>query len=296
MIIAAEAMAQVAREVLSMPNRNKKAEDKTFRGFFGAPISIITDIWNKLALEQNLEDAAKPKHLLWSLVFLKVYSTEEVHCRIVGWPDPKTYRKWSCWYFLEQISGLQAQTIKLSNRFRLYDGTTSCLMSVDGTDCPVFEPWPFDPKWYSQKFNGPGIKYEVAVCIKSGDIVWINGPFECSKNDGTIFCEGLALLLAEDEGVECDSGYMGHKAMKNNNVNNSRLQRREKNVVRARHETVNARLKVFNILNVPFRHSNPRDAMMQKHGVCFKAIAVITQLKFEAGEKSFDVKYTTNYF
>jgi hypothetical protein len=151
MVITEEAMAKVAREILAMPNRNDKAEDKTFRGFFfGAPITIILDIWNRLEL--TLENPAKPKHLLWSLVFVKVYSIEEVHCRIVGWPDPKTYQKWS-WYFLEKIADLQKEVIKLENTFRQNDRTTDCLMSVDGTDCPVFEPWPWDPKWYSKKFK-----------------------------------------------------------------------------------------------------------------------------------------------
>jgi hypothetical protein len=242
-----------------------------------------------------LEAAAEPKHLLWSLVFIKVYSTEEVHCSIVGWPDPKTFRKWS-WYFLEKTACLAPEIINLENRFRKYDGTTTCLVSIDCTDCPVFEPWPWDPKWYSQKFNGPGLKYEVGVCIRTADIVWINGPFVCSTNDSTVFKEGLANLLAEDEGVECDAGYKGHYSLKSKDVSSSRLQRREKNKTRARHENINARLKLFQVLNVPFRHSNPREAMMEKHGLCFKAIAVITQLKAERGEKPFDVTYTTAYF
>jgi hypothetical protein len=91
-------------------------------------------------------------------------------------------------------------------------------MSIDGTDCPVFEPWPWDPKWYIYKFNGSGVKYGVGVCIRTGGIVWINGPFVCSTNDSTVFKEGLAHLLAEDEGVECDTGYKGHNALKNNDV------------------------------------------------------------------------------
>jgi hypothetical protein len=115
-------------------------------------------------------------------------------------------------------------------------------------------------------------------------------------NDSTLFKSNLANCLADDEGVECDAGYTGHKALKSNNVYNSREQRREKNIVRARHEVVNARLKLFNVLNVPFRHSNPRNEMMNMHGLCFKAIAIITQLKFEKGEAPFQVKYTTSYF
>jgi hypothetical protein len=86
-------MAKVAREVLRIPPRNSKAEDSTFRRFFGAPVGVITDIRNRI--EANLDPHAQPKHLLLSLVFIKVYSTEEAHCCIVvGWPDPKTHQKW----------------------------------------------------------------------------------------------------------------------------------------------------------------------------------------------------------
>lgn len=51
--------------------------------------------------------------------------------------------------------------------------------SVDRTDCPIFEPTPFDPKWVSHKFKGPGVRYEVGIAIGTGEIVWAFGPFPC---------------------------------------------------------------------------------------------------------------------
>jgi hypothetical protein len=151
--------------------------------------------------------------------------------------------------------------------------------------------------WYSQKFNGPGIKYEVLVCIKTGFIVWINGPFPASFNDSTIFIrEGLAAALADDEGVECDGGYKGHPKLKSKSVNKSRLERQQKSAVRSRHEIVNSRLKIYNVLNIPFHHLKPRDQFLMKHGWCFHAIAVVTQLKFEANETIYDVDYNVEYF
>jgi hypothetical protein len=135
------------------------------------------------------------------------------------------------------------------------------------------------------------------VCIKTGSIVWINGPFVASTGDATIFKNTLSGLLADDEGVEVDKGYGGDNKLKSPQVNSSQQQRKEKAGVRARHENVNSRLKIYNVLNIPFRHLNPRNAMMEKHGMCFNAIAVITQLKFESGEKLYDVKYdSVNYF
>jgi hypothetical protein len=92
MRLLSEKMAQVAKEMLSLPHRNDAAQDKIFRSMFGAPIGVITEIWNRL--EEGLDPYAQEKHLLWGLVFIKIYSTEA-----------KTYRKWS-WYFVGKVASL----------------------------------------------------------------------------------------------------------------------------------------------------------------------------------------------
>ena len=40
-----------------------------------------------------------------------------------------------------------------------------CLITLDGTDVSINEPSPFNNKWYSHKLNGPGLRYEVGICI-----------------------------------------------------------------------------------------------------------------------------------
>lgn len=61
-------------------------------------------------------------------------------------------------------------------------------ISVDGTDFKICEPMPFDTKWYSYKFNGAGLRYEVNICIDTGLIVWLHGPFKYGQfNDLRIF-------------------------------------------------------------------------------------------------------------
>ena len=73
-------------------------------------------------------------------------------------------------------------------------------MTVDGTDFRINEPTPFWPGWKSFKFNGPGVRYEVAECIRSGDLVWINGPFPCGQwPDLKIFREALIYELRDGE-------------------------------------------------------------------------------------------------
>ena len=302
-MIDQESLEEIARETICWPtNRKWESTDKKnrFVACFGAPSDVVADIWNRI--EPMLEDDdAHPKHLLWAFVFLKVYSTEEIHCSIVGWPSTRTFRKWS-WYFVEKIADLKDDVIRLENRFA--DGPIpnpnliirNCYLTVDCTDCPVFEPLPFHPEMYSHKFNGPGIKYEVAICIRTGHIVWINGPFAASTSDPTIFENGLSNELEENEVVEADGVYRGpDKAMLPQQGIDS-AERKQKSVARGRHEVVNGRLKQFNVLTTHFRHMKPnRNAMFERHGFCFTAIAVITRLKFEHGGQTFDVAYDVTY-
>ena len=165
---------------------------------------------------------------------------------------------------------------------------TNCFTSVDGTDCPVFEPWPFDKKMHSHELNGPGVKHETAVCIKTSLIVWINGPFVGGKHDSVIFREGLSNQLFDDEAVECDAGHGNDGKLRTPEMGESRVDRKMKANVWAQHEAVNERLKQFNVLTTHFRHMKPnREGMMKRHKMCFTAVAVITQLKFMHGMKTF---------
>jgi DDE superfamily endonuclease len=169
-----------------------------------------------------------------------------------------------------------------------------CLISVDGTDCPVKEPRPFDPKIFSEKLNGPGLKYEIGVSIQTCDIVWINGPFKAGRPDKTIFLEdGLKAALCEDECVEVDRGYRGDGALMNPDVSQSRKDRIQKGNVRARHEIVNGRLKSFRILSDVFRTTG--EDLFNKHGLAFRAVAVIVQLGFELHGHLYDVTYNASY-
>ena len=273
MIIDAEGIEIWAQQVLRWPdNRRWKQSDRNgrFRAVFGAGSAVVADVWNRIEADGDIAEGAEPKHLLWALVLLKVYQSDEVHCALVGWPSAPTFRKWA-WYFVERIAILIDGIIILANRFDGLDSEiyTHCFISVDGTDCPVNEPWPFLEDMYSKKFNGPGLKYEVAVCIKTGHIVWINGPFIASTNDGSIFrFHGLGDAITQEEGVEVDSGYLGDNRFMQPHVGLTSKDRKQKGVVRGRHEGVNGRLKVFSVLRTHFRHfgtgPNSRTEMMAR--------------------------------
>ena len=296
-----DSIEEVAKQAICWPASRKwdtTEKDARIKSLFGAPSEVIADLWNRVRPSVD-EPGAEPKHMLWALSFMKVYSTEDVHCAIFGWPSVRTFRKWS-WYFVKKIAALKEDIILLENRFTNGPDPnshgTKCYLTVDCTDCPVFEPYPFNTEMFSHKMNGPGLKYEVAVCIKTGHIVWISGPFVASKADPTIFRNGLSNIIADDEVVEVDGVYKGCLKGKLPDQGIDSDERKQKSVARGRHEVVNGRLKQFGVLTIHFRHQKPNKvAMMDKHKCCFNAIAVITQLKFEHGGRTFDVSYNVKY-
>jgi len=189
-------------------------------------------------------------------------------------------------FFLVLSSFSCCEKIRWSNRLRKDRGRT-CKVTVDGTDCPIQEPYPFDKKWYSHKFKGPGMRYEVAVAIQTGDIVWVYGPFKAGAwNDLKIFRHALRQRLAPGEMVEADKGYRGERTVRTPRDFVSWTDKRAKDKARARHETVNNRLKQWKAIGKEaFRHDRT------KHGPVFNAIAVVTQLAFENGDPPWQIRY-----
>jgi hypothetical protein len=291
---AIDAIEQTAKEVLRWPDNrkwNSVDKDERFRALFGAPCIVIAEIWHRLI--PMVEEKTDRKHLLWGLLFLKVYSTEEVHCAIVGHPTKKEFRQKS-WHIVEMIAGLKESVIILDNRFinspTLRGRLKASLLTLDCTDCMINEPYPFLPMWVSQKFKGPGVKYEVAIAIYSNNICWCNGPFPASTNESRIFQERLGNELLVDEPIEVDSGPGGDERLMKPDAGSGFKQRKAKSVYRGRQETIFSRLKQFKVLDSHFRHTDSdKEVMLYKHQSCFDAVAVVTQMKLMfGGDKLFN--------
>ena len=95
--------------------------------------------------------------------------------------------------------------------------------------------------------------------------------------------------LEEGERVIADDGYIGEapghvlcpKAIRA--VKITEEQREWEQRVRNRQETVNKRFKHFNCFNKRFRHS------VVDHGLCFRAIVVLTQISLHNGDGLFEL-------
>lgn len=270
----------LGNEIMGRQNRvAAKTMNTRFRASFGTSPTVCANLWSKLISHELMPEKGKPIHLLWALMFLKLYCSEPVLAAIAGVHE-QTFRKWA-WSFVDAISDLQYFVIMWENRL-IGDIGNECLVSVDGTDFKMYEWGDFWSGWYSHKFKAPGLRYEVGVCIRTGHIVWIHGPFPCGKwSDLKIFRQGLKNMLQQGEKVQADGGYRGESnhIVTPTGVNDMGQK------VRARHETVNRRFKQFNILQRVFRHE------LVKHQAVFLACAVITQLALESGEPLYGVNY-----
>lgn len=150
------------------------------------------------------------------------------------------------------------------------------MVTIDGTDMKC--QMRFNKKFNSHKFKKGGLRYEVGVCILTGDIVWIHGPFRAGLPDIQISRSAILKgALVEGEMCEADNGYVGEDwYIKTPLGFHTRTGREGEMKKRAgqRHETVNSRLKIFKVLGSEYHHD------LTFHSSCFRAVAVITQLNF----------------
>ena len=176
---------------------------------------------------------------------------------------------------------------------RVGDTGNRCLLSVDGVHINIpkqhqIEKWL--KRFFSHKTKDAALAYEVALCIKTGSICWLNGPFPAGEySDITMFRAGLMTELDENETCEADDGYI-HEHPKYikcprglfNDPDREAMQQR----VRSRQESVNRRFKQFKILGgIRFRHD------LSSHGHVFRAVAVLIQVAIDNWERLWDVDY-----
>lgn len=290
----------------------EKVNHRRFKAWYGIDWKVMSVVWyllRSIRWMKKLKRKPNPIHLLWALSFLKGYQKEEEHAADVG-KQEKTFRKWA-WFYAEGIAKLVSRVvsflnyyyysynfsylfiiifrkIKLQNRFK-GDAGELCLLTIDGTDFRIQEPWPYvkekNRKWYSHKFKSAGVRYEIGICIKTGDICWFHGPFPASIPDITIFRMKLKLRLKAREKVVADGGYKGDPKVSvpwDKSVGHDNRVAMCKG--RGRHETINGKLKRWGCLRQLFRHDR------HKHHIVFKACLTLTQLLLDYGERSFDVE------
>ena len=125
--------------------------------------------------------------------------------------------------------------------------------------------------------------------IRTGDIVWVNGPYAFGYYNGiNIFRQSLVSFLGPGERVDADDGYIGdapHHIKCPNSCTNPVDTRVTQEGMRSRKETVNRRFKCWRILKQEFRRVIPKLAEVMYD------VVTITQIFIENGEILFQVDY-----
>lgn len=85
------------------PSLSAVDDHRRFRALFGASPRVCFLLWSLLC--GLCPPQGKPVHMLWALMFLKVYATEHVHAALAG-VDEKTFRKWQ-WKFVKLLASLK---------------------------------------------------------------------------------------------------------------------------------------------------------------------------------------------
>lgn len=262
-----------------VPERLTEEHFETWSRHFGCDPAICLELWVRIQGLGALPDGARPKHLLWSLYFLRCY--DEEHKEKVFLRAARNTIRSYVHPIVKCISDLAVDIIDFDRRF---EGNTPVQGHNVYVDCSAFqateERKPFSKAWSSVKHGKKaGLNYEVCTSLATGFIVWTNGPFPAGEwPDKKIFDRDLILHIKQGEKVLADSGYTGRDTyitVTGRQENDPILKR-----IKARHEQVNGWMKKWNCLSKVFRHDK------QMHYQCFHAVAVITQIEMETGYKA----------
>lgn len=226
------------------------------------------------------------QQFLSTFYFLKKYPTKESQAGFAALSGKHSLL--IAWKYVKAIQALKEKKIKWIFDEMPGEVDEFFFLSVDGVHCHIFEPR-FMPSssWYSHKFNKAGLSYEIAVSIYHDKICWVNGPFPAGQNDLKIFSKpnGLLSKIPENKRVIGDEGYVGAppgKVATRNEFDNQDVKDLKKRA-KARQETVNQKLKSFQVLSGTFRTTG--EQRFAKHQSAFEACLVIIQYELDNGSR-----------
>jgi hypothetical protein len=162
--------------------------------------------------------------------------------------------------------------------------TSPFISSINRTHCPLQEPrQALSSGWYSHKTSGAALTYQIVLSIRESKLLSVVGPYQASVPDITVFkCpNGVYDLISNYNRL---IGYKGCKVSDDKisipNPNDSKEVTDFKKRVRARHETLNSRLKIFNVLTTLFRHFDSGNYIQGNyidHEKVFKSVCVLVK-------------------
>ena len=269
----------------------EESKENRLRNAFGCTSAVLALLWEEIqtVIKNPINPKKETLHQFFvAMHFLKHYDTEE-----------DQYDKWKIasntfrdqnWNMIQKVSEL----------FHLKCGWPEdnfdddiLVGSIDGTHIMTeevtHESIPKDPAMFSWKHHSAGWNLEIALALRSSQIIHMSDPKPAGKwNDIKIFkqCGLLSQLKKKKKKMIADSGYQGcPKYLCLQNSYDSKEVAEFKRRARCRHEFINKKFKNFKILNsaTGFRSSHKKLKMV------IRAVAVIVQTNMDCGEPLWDV-------
>ena len=128
-------------------------------------------------------------------------------------------------------------------------------LTIDGVHFKLYNPDPFNKKWFSHKFHSAGIIYEIGLNVHIGDICWAYGKYPAGVSDITMAREGILRVLTPGEMLIADEGYRGEpNKIATPVAQTGHPMNRQHKLIMARHEHINKRIKDFRSMSGVWRH------------------------------------------
>lgn len=86
-------------------------EDRDYREMFGCSSEVTMIAWDFLNAYGHLPEGGRVEHMLWALMWLKVYGRKKTMCTLAGGIDFKTYMKWVM-QFVHAIAYLEGYVVR----------------------------------------------------------------------------------------------------------------------------------------------------------------------------------------
>lgn len=272
---------------------------RLFKKFFGPSPTTIAIVWEDIVDEELEADIGVSKadktekgfkQFLRALHFLWAYPKNAVILAIATRTSETNVTGQPLWHWVKIVAGLKAKVISWPEE--VYNSSTRrFLLTVDGVDFKTYEvsteEYNVDRQTFSQKHGHGAVKYEIGVDAYEPKIVWIHGPYKAGTHDKTIFEDvgGLLEKIPEGKVVVCDRVYRKSDhadKLALPNLGDSEDLQNFKARLRARHESLNGRLKDWRILFDIYRHP------IDNHVHVLEAVAVLVQYQLDNGHPIFD--------
>lgn len=271
--------------------------DRKWQATFGISPEIIHLIWNVLALYHP--GTFEPVDLLWTLYYLRLYPTYD-HAALFWNVSSVTFQH-RVWAVMEVLY-LCLNNISFDRRMHENPWNGMVYGVIDGKFCPIEinrKDWDEQGLFYSGKHKKWGIKYEVVVSWKTGQILWVAGGVRGSVHDVELArTSGIKNMLLPLEALFGDKGYIGEPGWiftpyKGRSADLTLTQRAWNlflNPVRVIVENALGRICKFKILQEPFRGGHNFHDRVALHKVVMKVLCEIAWLDIEVHPLRSDVR------